>query len=343
MPGPCLNSWQERSTDWTTCIWHSSDYIQSGIFIGLALMLSYTVLVVIRFCRSYYLNRCEICKFGQDEFLNIRRANLNFIAEVYPAIAMLRGIASAAPFLGLAGTSYGFLAAFYHMGGSVSRASALGVVIDAFADVPAPTLAGILVAVPANFFYNVLRRRIEKLRSQVPSCGRATESASTLRFAQTLPLKARSSCFPPYALIAAPFLVCAVMAYMAFKVHPGPIGFPVQLLPLNPIRGDITSELVVVGLLSDGNGEPVILVNGKEVSPGNLREIAGEKLRRDVEPQAFVQADSAVLWSDVARVIDTIHDLHSRVILLTGPPQRERRRSQVHRPKFPIARPQPLR
>src|SRR5215475_1345462 len=60
MPGACLDSWQSDARAWSIgCIWHSLDWIERGIFITLALMLVYTLFVLICFSRHYYLARRE--------------------------------------------------------------------------------------------------------------------------------------------------------------------------------------------------------------------------------------------------------------------------------------------
>lgn len=225
MPELFLNSCRMDLASWNPgCIWCSWDYVERAISLCLALMFGCTIVVAVRFSRCYYLTRREVRSLKQDDFLGVRRATLNFVVEMCPAIAMLRGIASAAPFLGLAGTCYGFLADFDGL-----RASAVGRVVTPFADVPIWTAAGILVAVPAAVLYNSLRTRIEAFRSQFPSSRVGNNGLGSLQAAQSLPLKARFSCIPAYAVMAAPLMACVVVAYLVITPYPDSKGLRVNL------------------------------------------------------------------------------------------------------------------
>ena len=53
-PEACVSLWQTDQCAWSVeYIWHRSDYVERGIFLALALMLAYTLYVLIRFLRRY--------------------------------------------------------------------------------------------------------------------------------------------------------------------------------------------------------------------------------------------------------------------------------------------------
>src|SRR5450631_626897 len=112
MPGACLNSWQTDACEWSIgYVWRASDWIERGIFIFLALMLAYTGFVLLRFSRRYYLARRESRALVNDSWRALQRNQRTLVADLSRGLRTLKAISSAAPFLGLAGTSYGILAA----------------------------------------------------------------------------------------------------------------------------------------------------------------------------------------------------------------------------------------
>src|SRR5271165_2481894 len=114
MPGACLNPWQTGAHGWNIeCVWSSLDWMERGIFIALALMLAYTVFVLSRFSRRYYLARRESRALVDDSWRAIERVQRRLIADLSCGSRTLKAIASAAPFLGLVGTSYGILASLF--------------------------------------------------------------------------------------------------------------------------------------------------------------------------------------------------------------------------------------
>jgi len=114
MPGACLNSWQTDACEWSIgYIWSSSDWIERGLFITLALMLSCTLFIFIRFSCRYYSARRESRAFVPDSWRAVDRYQRTVVADLSRGLRTLKAIASAAPFLGLAGTSYWVLGGLF--------------------------------------------------------------------------------------------------------------------------------------------------------------------------------------------------------------------------------------
>jgi len=141
-------------------IWRGSDGVECLIFIGLALMLVYTVFIAGRFFRRYFLARGEFLIDSTPESLRIRK---NLVAELSRGVGTLKSIAAAAPFLGLAGTCYGILGGFYGLGRM--KYAGLGSLLADIAATLVTTVAGLVVAVPAAVSYNVLRTCLERFES----------------------------------------------------------------------------------------------------------------------------------------------------------------------------------
>src|SRR5215831_9721805 len=114
MPGACLNSWHTDACEWSIgYVWRSSDWIERGLFIALALMLCYTVFVCIGVSRRYDLARRESRAFVPDSWRAVHRRQRTLVADLSRGLRTLKGIACAAPFLGLAGTSYWVLGGLF--------------------------------------------------------------------------------------------------------------------------------------------------------------------------------------------------------------------------------------
>jgi biopolymer transport protein TolQ len=73
-------------------------------------------------------------------------------------------VSSVAPFLGLLGTVWGIMNSFYEIGSQGS--ASLPVVAPGIAEALVVTLAGLLVAIPALFFYNYFTHRVEHLETE---------------------------------------------------------------------------------------------------------------------------------------------------------------------------------
>jgi|SRR5579872_3760971 biopolymer transport protein ExbD len=301
MPGYCLNSWQTGTPDWTaSCIWHSSDYIERAIFVCFALMLAYNVLVVGWFIRRYLRYRRENLVLTADSSSTSQQNEKKSVADLSRGLGTLKVIASVAPFLGLAGTSYGILSALY-FDYSGSRAQLVELIFARVGAALTTTVAGIIIAIPAIISYNLLRTRTEDILP-ARSFSKATPGTSvsgSLRFAQMLPLKKRFSCMPPFALIAAPALACVVGLFMTFEPYETPTGLSVTLPP-DHCRPGLVEPPIVLRVTNNGK----LFLN---VEPEDWNQLA----KRILEIYAtrsdrvlYLQADNQVPFQTIADAID---------------------------------------
>ena len=327
MPGVCQNWWWEPDADGIACLWRSSDLIERAIFIGLALMLAYTIFVVVRFSLRCYLARREFRSFKPDDFPKFRRANSKLIADLCPGIAMLRGIATAAPFLGLAGTAYGIMAGAF-VGFGMEKSAAMRALIVGIAASLITAVAGILVAVPATLSHNLLRRRIETLSRRGLSSRRSALTGSSQRpfvFAQTLPLRTRFSGVPPFAVLAVPTLASVVMMFMTIEPYVRPMGLPVALVrePCE-YRPD---SLIMLRLANDGK----VFINHEQEDWNDLAGRLAAIYRPRANRELYLYAEDGVPFQTVAEAIDIARNspaagpdsMDIRVMLITPMADRE--------------------
>jgi hypothetical protein len=295
---------------------------------SMALMLGYTIFVLIRFFRRYQVARHELRGLEAHASPDTCRNGRKLLADLSRGLGTLRGIAYAAPFLALAGTSYGILAApswFHYRGVS-------GLYRD-FAATLINTAFGILVAVPATLSHNLLRAPIETLSGRLLT--RRNWHGSNLgsfQFAQTLPLKKRLAGLPHFALIAVPVLAFLAMGYVVFKPYPMPTGLSVGVLPIGSLdRSDSSSHKLTISIFSKENELPVIRVNSKQVPWERLEDAVGEKLSGVANPHAYVEADAMAHWAYVAAVIDLLLRHYWRAVLLTTVPAGQVKHPPVRR------------
>jgi len=93
------------------------------------------------------------------------RASTIFTQELKRGITILATIATSAPFIGLFGTIFGIMNAFRAM--AVTGSGGIGTVSSGIAEALITTAFGILVAVIALWFYNILSARIEVLGAEM--------------------------------------------------------------------------------------------------------------------------------------------------------------------------------
>ncbi len=308
-------------------MWRSLDWIERGIFITLALMLAYTFFVLIRFSRHHYLARRESHALVADSWPAFEGSQRRLVADLSRGLRTLKAITSAAPFLGLAGTSYGILAAL-SFGVAMEKNAFLRMISARIAATLISAAAGILVAISTILAHNFLRTRNDRVRREfsrsVPVSMASHEEPTgprPFRHAQTLPLKKRFSSLPQFALIAAPALASVVVMFMAFEPYERPTGLHVRLLPIGSLDGNrFSTKPVVIAIVAGANGSPVVRLNSRETPPGNLEEATRRELKLLAEPQVYVQAESTVAWADVTNVIDMMERLNVEVVLLTATP-----------------------
>lgn len=93
------------------------------------------------------------------------RALTIFTQELKRGLTILATIATSAPFIGLFGTIFGIINAFRAM--AVTGSGGIGTVSSGIAEALITTAFGILVAVIALWFYNILSGRIEVLGAEM--------------------------------------------------------------------------------------------------------------------------------------------------------------------------------
>ncbi|MBN1577469.1 MAG: MotA/TolQ/ExbB proton channel family protein [Chitinispirillaceae bacterium] len=91
-----------------------------------------------------------------------------FLALVDPfsrGVFLLAMMSSVAPFLGLLGTVWGIMNSFYEIGNQGS--ASLPVVAPGIAEALITTIIGLIVAIPALFFYNYFTNRTEQIENDM--------------------------------------------------------------------------------------------------------------------------------------------------------------------------------
>ena len=318
MPRACLNSWQTDGCDWSIRnLWRYSDWIERLVFVALALMFAYTVFVLIRFSRHHYLARLESHAFEADSWPAFEGGKRRLVADFSRGLRTLKAITFSAPFLGLAGTSYGILAAL-SFGVAMEKNAFLRMISARIAATLISAAAGILVAIPAILAHNFLRTRIGRFwrECSVPE-GMASHEAPTnrrpFRLAQTLPLKKRFSSLPPFALIAAPALASVVVMFMAFEPYERPTGLDVGIASDRcELEGD---DRPIVLRITDA-GE--LFINQTQEDWNSLAGRLSEIYRTRVHRTLYLRADDGVPFQTVADAVDIVENTPLTVGPQTG-------------------------
>jgi len=197
--------------------------------------------------------------------------------------------------------------------------------------------AGIIVAIPAVSVYNFLRRRIEKFESELVTTQEVAKPSDTLasrpsfRFAQTLPLQSRFSGLPPFALLAAPALACVVALFTFFEPYESPTGLPVRLLPIGSLdKHHHAAKPILISLVKASNsGSTAVRVQSKEIPLDNLNRAVVQKIGVSPQLRVYVEAEGALPWADVVRVLDLVRSSDAEVFLLTTTPNSSSRASTL--------------
>jgi hypothetical protein len=299
-------------------MWRLSDLVECLIFIGLALMLAYTAFVTVRFFRRYFL-ACRGSSSDVPDFTPASQGSKkNLVVELSRGVGTVRSIAAAAPFLGLAGTCYGILLAFFR-GYVGSRGGFIAAIAVETSVALVATAAGLIVAIPAAVSYNVLCTRLEKFESSRAS----TLLEATPRsygFAQTLPLRGRFSRLPAFALIGAPVLALLIPMFALMLQEPIPVGLAVRLLKIGVSNHDSASIVVsVIGPIA--SGQSAAYVNSKETPWNELGNALRSQLKIRPHWIVYVAGEDKVAWGDIANTIDVARGLDAEVVLLTTTPE----------------------
>jgi hypothetical protein len=295
-------------------MWRVSDLVECLIFLALALMLVYTALVTVRSFRRYFLACREFSSLVPDFAPASERSRKNLVAELCRGAGTLQSIASAAPFLELAGTCYGILSALFR-GYEGSRNSPLAAISAGMAAALVTTVAGLFVATSAAVSYNVLRTRLENLGSRLNVL--LQPRADSFR---TLLLQKRFSGLPPFALIGAPVLALLIPLFLAFQRFQIPMGFFVR--PLKIALSDHNSLAIVISVIRvNATGPTFVYVNSKQTPWDELGAVVLSQLRVHPNGIVYVEAGNIVPWADVMNAIDAVQGLQTDVTLLTVAPK----------------------
>jgi biopolymer transport protein ExbD len=292
-------------------MWRVSDLVECLIFFALALMLAYTVFVTARFFRRYYL-ACR--EFSGDFALASERSKKNLVGELSRGVETLKAIAFAAPFLGLAGITYGILCLFSR--GYIGLRGVASIPLQISVAFVA-TAAGLIVAIPAAISYNILRTCLEKFES---SCSSTLLDATPrpYGFAQTLPLRRRFSGTPAFALIGVPVLGIVLL----FMLILGPrisMGLSVHVTKIG--MSDDSSPILISVIGASSSGESTVYVNSKKTPWNELGNTIRSQLKVRPHWIVYVEGEDNVLWAYVANAIDVAKGLNAEVVLLTTTPK----------------------
>ncbi len=262
-------------------------------------MLAYNVFVVARFVWCCYAHRRAASEANSSA--NSRQKEERFAADLSRGQGTLKAVASAAPFLGLAGTCYGILAALY-VGYSGSQARFVALIFARVGAALTTTVAGIIVAIAAVISYNLLRMRTDAFLP-VGSLSITTSrksGVSSFDFARVLPLRKRFSCMPPFALIAAPALACVVSLFLTFEPYETPTGLCVTLPP-DHCRLGLVEPPIVLRVTNDGK----LFLNVEPEDRKGLAKRILEIYAARSDRVLYLQGDNQVPFQTIADAIDS--------------------------------------
>jgi len=90
---------------------------------------------------------------------------ISLLTPLDKGVLMLAMTSAIAPFLGLLGTVWGIMNSFYEIGNQGS--ASLPVVAPGIAEALITTIVGLMVAIPALFFYNYFNHKVEKVENDL--------------------------------------------------------------------------------------------------------------------------------------------------------------------------------
>ena len=107
--------------------------------------------------------------FLQNQFAmvseHLESAFLGLVSSFDKGVFFLAMMSSIAPFLGLLGTVWGIMNAFFAIGNQGS--ASLPVVAPGIAEALITTIMGLAVAIPALYFYNYFNHKIERIENEM--------------------------------------------------------------------------------------------------------------------------------------------------------------------------------
>lgn len=305
----CLNSWQTYGCEWSVAyLWRWTNWITRLDVILLALMFAYVVAVFVHV--SYHCRIARRARETDSASTAFQRTRRKLAADLSVKVGNLKSIASTAPYLGLAGTCVGILSAFGAAG--MERHTYLVMTITKMAAALVTTAAGILVALPATWSHNYLRRRIELLESVVLN-EEVEQRGRHFRVVPRFTLAKRFSQLPAFAVIAAPSLAILIAGYMTFASFHPRTGFGIELASIR-CEYEGQPRLIVLHITDAGK----LFLNTEQEDWNGLTGRLSEIYRVRVDRTLYLVADNAVAFQTVADAIDIVQNTPvARVRLIT--------------------------
>jgi biopolymer transport protein ExbD len=315
MPDAC-DLWPPYRCGWNPFeIWRWMSFFQRLDVVALALLLAYVFVAFI------YVNRRIRSIDGratQNGGSALQRGSMSPAADLSVWVKTLKSIAHVAPFLGLAGACDGIFQAFTPI--AVSWYTRVGAIAAIVSGALITTAAGLVVAIPAAWFYNHLQWRIGRLECEMHRARRGC-----FQFAQTLPLRKPFSRPPAFPLTAVPVLGFSALAFIslhsAFFLSKG---LWVGLSPVGELKPAATSFSVrtepmriILRTAKDGPMTDVY-VNSKKTAWDDLDTVLQNELSTKPQGLVYVGAQDGVSWMYVAEAIDMAEKLGCKVVLSTA-------------------------
>jgi biopolymer transport protein ExbD len=278
-------------------LWHWMNLLQRLDVIVFALMLAHILVVVTRVSYSYRLaRRAEAMDTASRAFQRGRR---KLVADLSIKVGTLKSIALVTPYLGLSGTCSGIVTGF--RGIDIVADSALAAVMASGAVTVAfiTTAVGLLVAIPAVWFYNYLRTRIDLLEIEISS-DVAVRGSRHFRFTQKFPLAALFSRIP-FPLIAAPSLAILVgVVFTEYSSYETPTGLYVDMRPA-ALRCECGEDRLIVLHVTEASE---VFLNQEQEDWNSLARRLSEIYSPRLNRTLYLFADDGVPFELVAGVID---------------------------------------
>lgn len=129
------------------------------------------------------------------------------------------------------------------------------------------------------------------------------------------------SVLPSFGFFCATFLSFFVLLFIADRMNrPVPMGLWVSILrtPINHVDSGLIPPLVLSVERAGLNQPSRLYLNGALVPWTDLQNALKQQLKVRAEWVVYVQGDPDLPFHDVAGVVDVIHGLHARVVLLTS-------------------------
>lgn len=295
----CSSSWQMYDCEWSLRnLWRWTNWVGRLDLIVLALTLSYVIAIAFRVFSQYRRTPLR----GRADATSLKE----LAADLRVDLGILKGISSAAPYLGLVGACVGILSASGFSGSIAMEWHAFQVMIaSSIAVALVTTAAGILVAIPATFLGHYFRTRIELLDNEA-STATLEQRGGHFQLAGKFPLKRKFSQLPSFALIAAPGLAALVAVFTPFFAPREATGLGVDLAPTRCEMAD-KDRLIVLHISNAGELDIDLEREDWKHLGGRLSEIYSMREHRTL----YLLADEEVSFQTVADLIDIVENAQS--------------------------------